>query len=128
MNKRFLTLRYIGLFAVLYFVLMFIVGLVIQTLEITPPSMSNILVIVGSVLLINAFFLRREKRPPSRNEYLGLVAGATLADFALEMYGLQYVIAPIQWGTIILVTLGHTLLFAVGFFPRRRDSNEPSAA
>ena len=128
MNKRFLTLRYIGLFAVLYFVLMFIVGFVIQSLEIKPPSMSNILVIVGSVLLTNAIFHRKEKRPPSRNEYLGLVAGATLADFALEMYGLQYVTAPTQWSATILVTLGHALLFAVGFFPRRKDSNEPSAA
>jgi hypothetical protein len=125
--NRFHILKYIILFAVVYLALMFIGGYIIRELEVAPPSMSNMVVIVVSVLLVNAIFLRREKRRPSWLEYTGLVLGATFIDLALEIYTLSYSSGPILWGTLTLITLSHTLLFAVGFFPRGKKSTSPVA-
>ena len=131
-GRRFLILKYIALFAVAYIGLMSLGGYIVRALDIQPPSMSNMLIIVASVLLTNALFTRGEKRSPSRNEYFRLVAGATLVDIALSAYSLlpsnSVSDAPIQWGTVVLITFCHSVLFVVGFFPRGNNPNARSPA
>jgi hypothetical protein len=113
------VIRYVLLFALLYYVLMTVVGLVFIAIGAHPSGM-NILVLIVVSTSVALLFIRRHRRLFSLGEYLTVVIGSILVDLALEL-GMTVImsgqITKYDWPTMTMVFGGHALLLAVGYSP-----------
>ena len=113
------VIRYVLVFAVLYYVLMTIFGLVFIASGIHPSGL-NILVPIVAATCAALLFIRKHRRVFTLGEYLTIVIGSILVDLALE---LGYVairtghISINDWPTMCLVFGGHALLLALAYSP-----------
>lgn len=108
------AIRYVLLFALLYYVLMTIVAAVVQTSGMNIP----VLIVVSTCVAL--LFIRKHKRLFSLGEYLTVVIGSIIVDLALELgvaavQGVQITIE--KWPTMALVFGGHGLLLALAYSP-----------
>jgi hypothetical protein len=113
------VIRYVLLFALLYYVLMTIVGLVFIAGGVHPSGM-NILVLIVVSTCVALLFIRKHRRLFSLGEYLTVVIGSILVDLALEL-GIAAImsgqITIDEWPTMAMVFGGHALLLALAYSP-----------
>jgi len=113
------AIRYVLLFALLYYVLMTIVGLAFIAGGVHPSGM-NIIVLILVSTCVALLFIRKHKRLFSIGEYLTVVIGSIMVDVAVELgivalRGGQITID--QWPIMAMVFGGHALLLAVAYSP-----------
>jgi hypothetical protein len=113
------AIRYVLLFALLYYVLMTIVGLAFIAGGVHPSGM-NIIVLILVSTCVALLFIRKHRRLFSIGEYLTVVIGSIMVDVAVELgivalRGGQITID--QWPIMAMVFGGHALLLAVAYLP-----------
>ena len=113
------AIRYVLLFALLYYVLMTIVALVFIAGSVQPSGM-NILVLIVVSTCVALLFIRKHQRLFSLGEYLTVVIGSILVVLALELgiaalRGGQITID--KWPIMVMAFGGHALLLALAYSP-----------
>jgi hypothetical protein len=113
------AIRYVLLFALLYYVLMTAFGLIIISTGIHPSAMNIIGLIVVSTS-VALWFIRKNRRIFSRIEYLTVVIGSVLVDLAMELGFVAIKSGDIsfdKWPGMINIFGGHALLLALAYSP-----------
>jgi hypothetical protein len=113
------AIRYVLLFALLYYVLMTTFGLIVISTGIHPSAMNVIGLIVASTS-VALWFIRKNRRLFSRIEYLTVVIGSVLVDLAMELGFVAINSGHIsfdKWLGMITIFGGHALLLALAYSP-----------
>jgi hypothetical protein len=119
MTRAVAVIRYVVLFALLYYVLMTVFGLIVISTDIHPSAM-NIVGLLVAATCVAVWFIRKHRRLFSRNEYLTVLIGSVLVDLAMEL-GFVAIntghISMDRWPGMINIFGGHALLLALAYSP-----------
>ena len=119
MTRAVAVIRYVALFALLYYVLMTVFGLIVISTGIHPSAM-NIVGLIVAATCVAMWFIRKHRRLFSRNEYLTVLIGSVLVDLAME-FGFVAIntghISMGKWPGMINIFGGHALLLALAYSP-----------
>ena len=113
------VIRYILLFALLYYVLMTVFGLIVISTGIHPSAM-NIVGLLVAATCVALWFIRKHRRRFSRIEYLKVLIGSMLVDLAMELGFIAINTRHIsmdKWPSMIVIFGGHALLLATAYSP-----------
>jgi hypothetical protein len=113
------VIRYVLLFTLFYYVLMTAFGLIVTSTG-THPSAMNIVGLLVASTCVALWFIRKNRRPFFRNEYLTILIGSVLVDLAMELGFVAINSGRIFFDrlpSMIVIFGGHALLLALAYSP-----------
>jgi len=110
---------YVVLFAVVYLLLVFVLGYAITWLQIETSGWVNHFIILAATATTTFWFTRREKRNFTKSERVEIVVGSILADITIQVCSALLFIMDLnlnnKWLGILSILAGHALLIVIGY-------------
>ena len=110
---------YVGLFAVAYLLLVFILGYAITWLQIETSAWVNHFIILAATAVTTFWFTLRENRHFTKSERIELVVGSIVADITIQVCSVLIFVINLdltgKWLGLLLIFVGHALLIVLGY-------------
>lgn len=110
---------YVALFAVLYLIILVIVGYATLLLQIETGTTPNFVALFISSSLTSYWFFYRAKRRFYKSEYIEITLGSIAVDITIQICSILIFAAKIDlskiWSGLLLIFLGHAAILAMSY-------------